>query len=111
MFLEIHGPYLTQLREAITLDDVEGVKKGAHGLKGCLNTVAARYAVGAANILEVIGRDAMYGTGNLARAESAYTALVKEIGRVRRAMTHFLAGRIGSAKEPEKGTRKEREDK
>jgi CheY-like chemotaxis protein/HPt (histidine-containing phosphotransfer) domain-containing protein len=93
-FLAEHGAWLTELREAIVLGDAPRLRNRAHALKGNLATVPSRGAVESARILEDIGRKGRgCGTGTLAGAEPAYATLAQEIGRVRRAMTHFLAGR------------------
>jgi len=83
-FLRDLPEMLSNIREAITARNANGIERAAHKLKGCVGNFAAQPVFDAAARLEVLGRDS-----SLNVAESAYAELEKEIKHLIPAMTNL----------------------
>jgi HPt (histidine-containing phosphotransfer) domain-containing protein len=56
LFLDNHGKWLAEIREAAAHGDAQALERGTHGLKGSVANFGAEAAVEAALELEQIGR-------------------------------------------------------
>jgi HPt (histidine-containing phosphotransfer) domain-containing protein len=68
------GKLMTRIRDAITNEDTSALQRAAHTLKGSIRLFGVERPAAAAFRLETMGRDK-----NLAGAEEAWLALVKEV--------------------------------
>jgi two-component system, sensor histidine kinase and response regulator len=85
IFIAEYPKLLTQIREAMTGGNADGLGKASHTVKGMLANLGAKSAAEAALRLEKMG------TGNdLSGAEEAYASLEKEIERFRIALAALL---------------------
>jgi len=84
IFLAECPGYLSRLRKAVTDRDPKAIEFAAHALVGSTANLFARQAVQVASKLEDMGRE-----GNLTGVEEAYSALEKEITRLRQALATF----------------------
>ncbi|MFN8626157.1 MAG: PAS domain S-box protein [Candidatus Binatia bacterium] len=75
-----------EIHEAIARSDASGLTFVAHGLKGSAGLVGGAAVMAAAQRLERMGN-----RGDLSDCNDAYTALVGEMERLRRALETFLA--------------------
>jgi CheY-like chemotaxis protein len=75
---------LSEMNDAVTRGDAEGLARAAHKLKGSVANFCADAAVDAANRLEGIAQ-----TGNLSIAAGALAVLEKEIERLREELQAF----------------------
>ena len=81
LFLEEYPHLLETIRAAIEQEDVRGVERGAHGLKGSTSNLAARMASEAARKLERLARE-----GGLVGAEDLLRDLESQLARLQRAL-------------------------
>jgi two-component system sensor histidine kinase/response regulator len=77
LFVTESAKLMRRIRNAITNEDASELQRAAHTLKGSIRIFGAERAAAAALQLETIGRDK-----NLADAEQACQALVKEVERL-----------------------------
>jgi PAS domain S-box-containing protein len=96
IFLDDFPLALARIQKAIRARDAGALMKATHAFRGSVSIFAAPAAVGAAVKLETLARE-----GKLPAAESAFAALKKEMGRLRRALFSF-----GRAQREEEGGRK-----
>ncbi|HEV2351282.1 MAG TPA: response regulator [Terriglobia bacterium] len=78
---------LARIQKAIDAWDAEALMKATHAFRGSVSIFAAPAAVGAAINLEALARE-----GELAGAKGAFSALQKEMARLRTALAAFGAG-------------------
>lgn len=86
IFLDQLPELLVNLRQAVTTKDARALESVAHKLKGSLGHFDARPACQVAERLEDLGRE-----GALESAGPAYEELVKEIDRLKLALTSLLS--------------------
>jgi HPt (histidine-containing phosphotransfer) domain-containing protein len=82
IFLDDCPKMLLEIRQAITRTDCKTLEHTSHAVKSKVGHFGAHAAFEAALRLEIIGRE-----GDLIRAEEAYTALEKEIKRLKPALS------------------------
>lgn len=84
---EQEGPaLLEEIRNAITLSDLQRLESAAHSLKGCVSTFGADNAAAAALRLEQMGRQ-----GRMEGAEDAVADLERELGTLRPVLLELAA--------------------
>ncbi len=86
VFLEDLPMRLRTLRDALDQDDLEGVRTGAHTIKGSVSTFAAAAAFEAASQLEDLARG-----GTRDGLKQAIDVLEQEISRLQPALREILA--------------------
>ena len=82
LFFKECDKLLPEIHEAIRLSNAGKLRRVAHSLKGSVDCFAAEASVLAALRLEMMGKD-----GDLAHAEDAFTALHREIDRLKLALS------------------------
>jgi CheY-like chemotaxis protein len=98
LFLEECPRWIAELREAIDAGQANRLRLAAHGLKGAVGNLGAPAVFEAAWQLELIGRH-----GNLHAAPEAYARLVRELERLRPALTILADSCSTSGSSPSKG--------
>jgi len=81
LFLEEYPHLLEEIRTAIKKEDVKGVERGAHGLKGSTSNLTAKRAADAALKLERLARE-----GGLLGAEDSLRELEFQLVRLQPAL-------------------------
>jgi PAS domain S-box-containing protein len=84
LFLKELPMLMTNLHDAVTARDANGIERAAHKLKGCVGNFTTDSPFEAALKLEVMGRD-----GSLSEAEPVYAELEKEIQGLKSAMANL----------------------
>jgi CheY-like chemotaxis protein/HPt (histidine-containing phosphotransfer) domain-containing protein len=74
LFLADYPLHLAQIKDALRDGDAEALATAAHTLKGAIGNFAAKKAVAAAQLMEVLARD-----GELRAASQAYSGLESEL--------------------------------
>jgi HPt (histidine-containing phosphotransfer) domain-containing protein len=85
VFLETSAGLLTEVRQAVAGRDAASVHRLAHTVKGMVGQLGGRAAFGAAQRLEVLGRE-----GELDQADAACAELEGAVADLRPALTAFV---------------------
>ncbi|MBI2825022.1 MAG: Hpt domain-containing protein [Planctomycetia bacterium] len=89
MFLDLGPNLLTKAKDTVACRDLANVKRAAHALKGAVSNLGAKAVTAAAVSLEEIAH-----AGNIAALDGAYAELEREVDRIRRELSDFVAGSV-----------------